>query len=355
VLAGLLLFCAAGRAAGEDAVAKLDETLFLGKAVHVENVTVWPVYSNQPAPEGAKADYITLKEAQDQKLAEVRETGAGQGRGGEPGGQVNTVVIENKGTKPILVLAGTLVRGGKQDRQVAQDFIIQPGKTAPVGAFCVEQGRWTATRAGQGTGGVFNGEEVLANKDVRGGGQFKNDQQEVWNKVALENAKGGNNPDSGTLMASTVEETDKDALARREKTRNAIHAVLAEKARQAQSPVGLAYAIDGKISEIRTFSDPRIFERYAKQLVNTIANEGDLALRDAVTKKQEVFSKEADPNQAVELVKNVEKQQKDQVASPSGNVNSYQKSADSSGATLIPEEEKSKANPKPVSKTYQKH
>jgi hypothetical protein len=122
--------------------AQLDDELYLGRPVRVENVTAWPVYSRKPAPR--MDQYLTLAEAQERKLAEVRETGAApsqppsasapQSQPADVGGQVSKVVIENKGTLPILVLAGTLVKGGKQDRQIAQDFIIAAGQTVPVDA-----------------------------------------------------------------------------------------------------------------------------------------------------------------------------------------------------------------------------
>src|SRR4029079_8804388 len=127
----------------------------------------------------------TLAQAQEKGVATIRETGGeraaqqadnvaqqhesnglGQQRAGG-GGEVNRLVIDNKGDKAIFVLAGTLVKGGKQDRQIAQDFIIPPGKTVPVDAFCVEHGRWTANREGKGTDGLFEAQKVLAVKEVR--------------------------------------------------------------------------------------------------------------------------------------------------------------------------------------------
>src|SRR5439155_384601 len=79
-----------------------------------------------------------------------------------PAARVNPLVIENPGKLPLLVLAGTVVRGGKQDRQIGADFVIEAGKTVPVDAFCVEHGRWDATRDGVATGGRFKSEKVLA-------------------------------------------------------------------------------------------------------------------------------------------------------------------------------------------------
>ena len=55
-------------------------------------------------------------------------------------------MIQNKGKLPILVLAGTIVKGGKQDRQIGEDFVVPRDKQVDVSAFCVEQGRWNGTR-----------------------------------------------------------------------------------------------------------------------------------------------------------------------------------------------------------------
>jgi len=103
-------------------------------------------------------------------------------------GQVNRLMIDNKGDKAILVLAGTLVKGGKQDRVIAQDFIIPPKQTVPVDAFCVEQGRWVASRGGQANDGTFASQNALANSPVRAAANFEADQSKVWDKVAKENA-----------------------------------------------------------------------------------------------------------------------------------------------------------------------
>ncbi|MCY3020342.1 MAG: hypothetical protein NTW87_15090, partial [Planctomycetota bacterium] len=173
------VFCAAafllGTVLAGEAPVKLTDALSLGQAIQADNVTAWPLFSNQPVEK--LTEYVTLAEAQDKKQAEVREVGARQpqqggnapaaqqeaanqaqpsaenrqqAQGGQQmsggGATVNTLVIENKGALPILVLAGTLLKGGQQDRQIAQDFIVAPSQTVPVDAFCVEHGRWTASR-----------------------------------------------------------------------------------------------------------------------------------------------------------------------------------------------------------------
>jgi len=192
----------------------LGQGLYLGAAILAENLTVWPVYSKKPMPK-IKGEFVTLADAQARDEAVIREKGKpGRARRHsrrrieqnrmvqqrqqvaeyESDGVVGELVIENKGKKPILVLAGTLLKGGKQDRQVGQDFIVPPKKTVSVSAFCVEHGRWNANRAGRATGGRFKAQKALATKSVRKSGQYKGNQSEVWANVARENKKAGKAP-----------------------------------------------------------------------------------------------------------------------------------------------------------------
>src|SRR5947199_5236176 len=62
------------------------------------------------------------------------------------GAQVNQLVLVNNSKKPLLLLAGEIVTGGKQDRIIGKDRIV-PAESDPVdlSVFCVEPGRWTAS------------------------------------------------------------------------------------------------------------------------------------------------------------------------------------------------------------------
>ena len=367
----------------EDAAAKLNESLYVGKPVVVDNVTVWAVYSTKPQ-EGI-SDFLTLAQAQEKKLAEVRETGAppngqqvqtnanvqpppaqtnadhvqqreaaqngaqGQLRGGDVSGEVNELVIENKSDKPIMVLAGTLVKGGKQDRQIAEDFIIQPGKTVPVGAFCVEHGRWTSDREDKNTQGVFEAQKVLAVKEVRESAQYEKNQGRVWENVAINNAKASKSPGTGTLLAS-VEETDKDAIARRDHLRKEIAAKF--ESVKADAPVGLAYAIDGKIKEIRTFSHNKLFALYSDTLINTVVIEGELAQREAIAKKQEIYKGTVDAKQAVELLSEANTLKEDVEDTKAGNRNGYKKNGKVNNANCYFDTERGAASAAPVSQSW---
>ncbi len=326
VLTILALLCVETRSA-EEAIAQLGDGLNLGRPVVVDNVTVWPVFNSKP--QEAIGDFITLSQAQEKSQSVVRETGSARIQNAntveeQGGGEVNRLVIENKGDKAIFVLAGTLVKGGQQDRQIAQDFIIPPGQTVPVDAYCVEHGRWVANRDGKETKGEFQAQSILANQEVRTSGQYLKSQQDVWANVELSNSTAGNAPSTGTLMA-TVDDGNVDAKKRREKIRVAVTEKFAQLNKDNAAPVGLAYAVDGKIREIRTFAHTKIFNLYGETLFNTVALEGDLAQRKALANKEEIHTKPADVQACVDLVKAAEQAKEEQTKTEAGNVNGYRK------------------------------
>src|SRR5438552_10984371 len=61
------------------------------------------------------------------------------------GAQVNQLVLVNNSKKPLLLLAGEIVTGGKQDRIIGKDRLV-PAESDPIdlSVFCVEPGRWVA-------------------------------------------------------------------------------------------------------------------------------------------------------------------------------------------------------------------
>ena len=68
------------------------------------------------------------------------------------GAEVNRLVLVNNSKRPLILLAGEIVTGGKQDRVIGKDRIV-PAESDPIdlSVFCVEPGRWTATKANFGS------------------------------------------------------------------------------------------------------------------------------------------------------------------------------------------------------------
>jgi hypothetical protein len=325
-----------GKPAPAGGVARLDETRYLAQPVAVENLTVWPVVAESYPELG---DFLTLEEAEKRGLAVVREVGSG-GQG-EPraqpaleqteqvaqqleqleqleqqteqteqteqqieqieitqmdsqiveegaleilqsggGATVNQVVIENKSQLPLLICAGTVIKGGNQDRQIAQDFLVKGGTTVPVDAFCIEHGRWTGAREGVITRGTFKSVGTLAFKPVRASAQYDGDQSAVWHNVALGNAAASKAPATGTFLA-TIEETDEERVALRERLAQAVREHFEAQRALGRAAVGVAYAIDGKPVSVRVFAHPRLLKDHLETYLKTMAMEADLAQRAA--------------------------------------------------------------------------
>jgi hypothetical protein len=95
------------------------------------------------------------------------------------GAEVNRLVLVNNSKHPLILLAGEVVTGGKQDRVVGKDRIV-PAESDPVdlSVFCVEHGRWTETSTKFDTHA-----SVMLQPSVRMKAMADQDQQKVWDEV----------------------------------------------------------------------------------------------------------------------------------------------------------------------------
>jgi hypothetical protein len=156
-----------------------------------EKLVLYPIRANRAFEQQHKnvGRYVTLKEALEKKKVAITEHARGD---------VNTLYIENVSSDTVMILAGEVVQGGKQDRMIAQDFILHPksGKK-DVSVFCVEHGRWQAGS----TGKAFTQYYSISSNEVRKAGTVKKDQQEVWNKVSENTSKNKAGSSTGTLAA----------------------------------------------------------------------------------------------------------------------------------------------------------
>jgi hypothetical protein len=149
-----------------------------------ENLTVFPVVS---ATGYDTRVFLTLGEGLSSGEIIVREQGAetmvrnrDQNRPIPPsygGPAVNQLVLLNRSKRPVLLLAGELVSGGKQDRVIAKDRIVAPGSDPlPLNVFCVEHGRWSA-------GAQFNAANTIVHPSVREQAAVNQKQSDVWDSV----------------------------------------------------------------------------------------------------------------------------------------------------------------------------
>ncbi len=148
-----------------------------------ENISVFPVVASYTAD---TSHFLTLEEGLASGEVLVSEQGAGgmvRNRGRENrqeysgSASVNQLVLINRGKRPLLLLAGELVSGGKQDRIIGKDRIVPVGaEPLPLDVFCVEHGRWSS-------GANFSAAKTIVHPSVREQAAVNNDQADVWNAV----------------------------------------------------------------------------------------------------------------------------------------------------------------------------
>lgn len=152
--------------------------------VTYENISVFPVVGSYGQDTSA---FLTLEEGLANGEVVVRERGSEEmvrGRDGRlvyvpqpTGASVNQLVLINRSKRPLLLLAGELVSGGKQDRVIGKDRIVPVGAPPlPLDVFCVEHGRWTGSSQ-------FAAAMTIVHPSVREKAAVDQKQTEVWDAV----------------------------------------------------------------------------------------------------------------------------------------------------------------------------
>jgi hypothetical protein len=254
------------------------------------NLTVFPVVASKSYDTG---QFLTLDEGL--RSGDVVVTEAGQAQGlirRRPGGrptprpvrdaEVNQLVLVNNSKRPLLLLAGEIVTGGKQDRVIGKDRIV-PAESDPVdlSVFCVEPGRWTAAN-GKYEFGAASGGALFAAPAVRSKAMAAKNQQQVWDEVRK----------SQRAMAETVEVTgaapqvnSTTSYARvmgNKEVQKEVDAVAAPMQRSYESvirqlrdknAVGVVVAVNGEVVWADIFASTQLLQKYWPKLVRSYATE----------------------------------------------------------------------------------
>ena len=263
------------------------------------NMTLFPVVRTSGKPMPAD-QFLTLDEGL--KNGEVVVTEAGnvpglvRSRNGSSspagvryqGDQVNTLVLINRSHRPLLLLAGEIVTGGKQDRVIAKDLIV-PAGGAPIdlSVFCIEHGRWTESSAKFGATAKEPAASFMVQPTVRQEAMVAKDQAQVWNAVggaisqmagaaggAARRAGVGSSVPLGTtsyakaMQAGAVSSRVDEAEAPLMQSRDQILASLLQ-----EHAVGVVVAVRGEIIWADIFSDTDLLTRYWQKLVRSYAAE----------------------------------------------------------------------------------
>jgi hypothetical protein len=243
------------------------------------NLTIFPVAASTTHD---TSDFITLDEGI--RSGEVLVTEAGR-LGGlirgphrripvSTGPQVNSLVLVNNSKHPLMLLAGEIVTGGKQDRVVGKDRVI-PAESDPVdlGVFCVEPGRWT-----EESDHFSTMKSQMAQPSVRSKAMVAQDQRQVWDSVGVANAAaaagvvGGLAPGRTSYAKTFDDEKVRQAIAEEVAPVEQSYSSLMKQLRD-QHAVGVEVAVGGRLIWADLFASTALLNKYWPKLVRSYAAE----------------------------------------------------------------------------------
>jgi hypothetical protein len=268
------------------------------------NLFLFPVVRDDGKSTG-ETPFITLDEGLKSGDVEVTEAGRARGlvrpRGSahqsaennlDRSDEVNTLVLVNHSKRPLLLLAGEIVTGGKQDRIVAKDRIV-PADADPIDltVFCIEPGRWTESSASFGASSKSSMGSFMVQPKVRERAMVDQDQERVWDSVhgAISQMEVAAAPPVGAggsqggpaspralgtssyakaMQDSSVSEKVDEAAA---PVMNAREQVLAQL--RDEHAVGVVVAVRGEIIWADLFANTDLLSRYWTKLVRSYAAE----------------------------------------------------------------------------------
>jgi hypothetical protein len=264
-------------------------------AYHVEapivrgNLAVFPVTGSAAhdtaqfltLDEGIRAGQVTVTEAGDERGMIRPGQAVPPRRGG--GAEVNRLVLYNNSSRPLLLLAGEIVTGGKQDRVVGSDRIV-PADSGPIdlGVFCVEPGRWVASSSTFGSMGV-----QMAQPSVRTPAMAEGDQNRVWANVRASNAKMADNlsaPEAqavgGTTSYAKVFASPPVAKAMAQYGGTETEQSILRELR-ARKATGVIVAINGRVMWADVFANTDLLAKYWSKLMHSYVAEAMTSANNA--------------------------------------------------------------------------
>jgi hypothetical protein len=274
MIRNILLFMGAALLAAAPASAQKPLTVEPG--IQHGTLIIFPVVA--PATAGTQK-FLTLDEGVGSGAVSVRESG---------GGEVNRLQLVNDSGRPLLLLAGEIVTGGKQDRIVGVDRIVPP-HSGPIdlSVFCVEPGRWTSESNQFGSMKL-----QMAGPSVREPAMAAKDQQQVWDRTRAavsetvevassspEVSTSGGSIAGGIVARNAAPKTSSYARAMSapmvqaqvNKIADNYDSVLAQLRRQHAR--GVVVAIGGRIVWADIFASDDLLARYWQKLVRSYASD----------------------------------------------------------------------------------
>lgn len=209
---------------------------------------------------------LTLEEALEQGVVVVEETGV-----------VNSLRVRNTGKTRVFIQSGDILRGGKQDRVVREDLVLEPECAfVAIQVFCVERGRWRK-RGLEDDSHFSHSGHLTTGKDLKMAYRYGAEQHAVWQEVSnfqdkAARSAGVSNEDvtsdaSPTSLNLTLDNQKVSEIA--SEYLESLKDITAGK----KDVVGFAFAINGKVSEVEVYPSSALFQKMWPKLIASAAHE----------------------------------------------------------------------------------
>jgi len=230
-------------------------SISLGNLQCVRGLCVIPILTEEvieiPALE-------TLESALEKGLARITETSLR--------GEVSFLLLKNTGDKPIIILDGEEVVGGKQNRIVNATLVILGNALVKIPVSCIQAGRWQGERADfDSTGSVFRARSRAVQMasvahELLQTGSFRSDQHAVWDEV------------SESLCELGVESSTSDFLEGRERVAHRLE-VFVEAIRPSKNQIGSIFLNAQGVLGLEMLGAPDLFAKACDKVTRSFAFE----------------------------------------------------------------------------------
>ena len=162
-----------------ECVQKSLKRIEIGACVADGSLTMWPLLGGEVGAAG----YLMLEEATAAGLASVAEV--------SDEGRVPELKLTNGGDRPVLVLEGEELLGGKQNRTTNLTILAPPRTTIIIPVSCVEAGRWRATSPTAKVSQTVHmacgraAKVASVSRSLRHEGHARADQGRVWQDIGM--------------------------------------------------------------------------------------------------------------------------------------------------------------------------
>ena len=215
-------------------------------------LTVFPLTSGLTS----SLRYLLLEEGLRGDLVTIREV--------SEGGSVPELSVENRASRPVLIVDGEELVGAKQNRVANLTMLIPARNTTIIPVSCVEAGRWSYSRRDFGVTDRVQNARGRAEKlgsvhqSMRSSGSRRSDQGQVWDSIAEEAA--ALRAESPTGAMSEMFERHSDTLD------DYVGAVEA-----APDQVGAVFIAGGRRYGLDLFDQPATLAAFLPKLVRSYA------------------------------------------------------------------------------------